>query len=97
MSMTSAEQNPHTLAAEASGTILTPEEAMAGRDVTLLDISDPQFMATAYDTYNELRNKERVSGADVDAIFKYLQTSFGGGKPEVKIPPAFLEGGCTPF
>ena len=61
MSMTSAEQNPHTLAAEAGGTILTPEEAMAGRDVTLLDISDPQFMATAYDTYNELRNKERIS------------------------------------
>ena len=61
MSMTSAEHDPHTLAAEAGGTILTPEEAMAGRDVTLLDISDPQFMATAYDTYNELRNKERIS------------------------------------
>ncbi len=51
------------------------------------------------DRWNSLKeaHKERVSGADVDAIFKYLQTSFGGGKPEVKIPPAFLEGGCTPF
>ena len=61
MSMTSAEKDPHTFAAEAAGTAVTPEEAMAGRDVTLLDISDPQFMATAYDTYNELRNKERIS------------------------------------
>ncbi|MEZ4562708.1 MAG: cytochrome P450 [Thermomicrobiales bacterium] len=61
MSMTSAEKDPHTLAAEAGDSILTPAAAMAGRDVTLLDISDPQFMATAYDTYNALRNKERIS------------------------------------
>jgi len=61
MRMTSAENDPHTLAAEAGDAPLTPEEAMAGRDVTLLDISDPQFMATAYDTYNALRNKERIS------------------------------------
>lgn len=61
MSISSAEKDPHTLAADAGGTGVTPEEAMAGRDVTLLDISDPQFMATAYDTYNELRNKERIS------------------------------------
>jgi cytochrome P450 len=59
--MTSAEKDPHTFAAEAAGTAVTPEEAMAGRAVTLLDISDPQFMATAYDTYNELRDKERIS------------------------------------
>jgi cytochrome P450 len=61
MSLTSAEKDPHTLAAEAAGTAVTPEEAMAGREVTLLDISDPQFMATAYETYNGLRNKERLS------------------------------------
>lgn len=58
MSLTSADGGPGTVAAETS---LTPEEAMAGRDVTLLDISDPQFMATAYDIYNELRNRERLS------------------------------------
>ena len=61
MSTTSTEKDPHYLAAESGGTAVTPEEAMAGRDVTLLDISDPQFMANAYDTYNELRNKERLS------------------------------------
>ncbi len=61
MSTTSTEKDPHYLAAESGGTAVTPEEAMAGRDVTLLDISDPQFMANAYDTYNDLRNKERVS------------------------------------
>ncbi|MCA9878726.1 MAG: cytochrome P450, partial [Thermomicrobiales bacterium] len=61
MSTTSTEKDPHTAAAGAGGTILAPTPAIAGQDVTLLDISDPQFMATAYDTYNELRNKERVS------------------------------------
>ena len=61
MSTPSAEKDPHTLAAEAAGTSVTPEQAMAGKDVTLLDISDPQFMATAYERYNDLRNRERVS------------------------------------
>jgi hypothetical protein len=42
-------------------------------------------------------HRERVAGADVNAIFTYLRTNFGSDKPEPKIPPAFLEGGCTPF
>lgn len=51
------------------------------------------------DRWNALKeaHRERVSGADVDAIFKYLQTNFGASKPEPKMPPSFLEGGCTPF
>jgi len=51
------------------------------------------------DRWDSLRDahRERVSGADVDAIFTYLKTNFGPDKPEPKIPPAFLEGGCTPF
>jgi mono/diheme cytochrome c family protein len=51
------------------------------------------------DRWNSLRDshRERVSGADVDAIFAYLKTNFGPDKPEPKMPPAFLEGGCTPF
>lgn len=51
------------------------------------------------DRWNSLRDshRERVSGADVDAIFTYLKTNFGESKPEPKMPPAFLEGGCTPF
>lgn len=49
--------------------------------------------------WNALRDahRERVSGADVEAIFTYLKTNFGASKPEPKMPPAFLEGGCTPF
>lgn len=55
--------------------------------------------ARTEDRWNSLRDahRERVSGADVDAIFKYLNTNFGANKPEPKMPPAFLEGGCTPF
>jgi len=51
------------------------------------------------DRWDSLRDshRERVSGADVNAIFSYLKTNFGPDKPEPKIPPAFLEGGCTPF
>jgi mono/diheme cytochrome c family protein len=51
------------------------------------------------DRWDSLRDahRERVTGADVDAIFTYLKTNFGPDKPEPKIPPAFLEGGCTPF
>jgi hypothetical protein len=51
------------------------------------------------DRWDSLRDahRERVSGADVNAIFTYLKTNFGPDKPEPKIPPAFLEGGCTPF
>lgn len=62
MSGISTNEDPHTLAAEiADGAILTPQQAMAGRDVTVLDIGAPDFMATAYDTYNTMRDKERVS------------------------------------
>lgn len=42
-------------------------------------------------------HKDCVLGADVEAIFTYLKTHFGASKPEPKMPPAFLEGGCTPF
>lgn len=55
--------------------------------------------ARSADRWNALRDahRERVSGADVDAIFKYLSANFGEKNPEPKMPPAFLEGGCTPF
>lgn len=55
--------------------------------------------ARSEDRWNALRDahRERVPGADVDAMFKYLSANFGASKPEPKMPPAFLEGGCTPF
>ncbi len=42
-------------------------------------------------------HRERVSGADVDMMFEYLKTHFDSSKPEPRVPPAFLMGGCTPF
>ncbi len=42
-------------------------------------------------------HKEKVSGTDLNALFGYLKTNFGASKPEPKVPPRFLEGGCTPF
>ena len=38
-----------------------------------------------------------VPGADVAGMFAYLKANFDSTKPEPKVPPAFLEGGCTPF
>jgi hypothetical protein len=30
-------------------------------------------------------------------MFEYLAANFNAAKPEPKVPPRFLEGGCTPF
>jgi hypothetical protein len=38
-----------------------------------------------------------VADADVAAMFAYLKASFNDSTPEPVVPPAFLEGGCTPF
>jgi hypothetical protein len=38
-----------------------------------------------------------VPGADVAGMFAYLKANFDSTKAEPKVPPAFLEGGCTPF
>ena len=35
--------------------------------------------------------------ADVAAMFAYLKTHFNSSTPEPVVPPAFLDGGCTPF
>ena len=42
-------------------------------------------------------HKDKVTGADMHAMFEYLSANFNASKPEPKIPPRFLEGGCTPF
>ena len=42
-------------------------------------------------------HKEHAPGADVEAMFAYLKANFDSTRPEPKVPPAFLEGGCTPF
>lgn len=45
-------------------------------------------------------HRDKVSSTseqDLDAIFAYLKTNFNDAKPEPRLPPHFLEGGCTPF
>jgi hypothetical protein len=45
----------------------------------------------------EESHKDKVTGADMHAMFEYLAANFNASKPEPKVPPRFLEGGCTPF
>ena len=42
-------------------------------------------------------HRDNVPGADLDVVFAYLKANFNDSKPEPKVPPKFLEGGCTPF
>ena len=45
-------------------------------------------------------HKDKLSGrpaADLEAMFTYLKTNFNDAKPEPKVPPEFLQQGCTPF
>lgn len=55
-----------------------------------------QRMASRWDALKE-SHKEKASDADLDATFAYLKANFDDSKPEPKVPPRFLEGGCTPF
>jgi hypothetical protein len=38
-----------------------------------------------------------LSEQDRETLFGYLKEHFNDSKPEPKVPPQFLEGGCTPF
>ena len=38
-----------------------------------------------------------LSEQELETVFGYLNEHFGAAKPEPRIPPHFLEGGCTPF
>jgi hypothetical protein len=42
-------------------------------------------------------HQDKTPGADVNAMFEYLKANFDSTKPEPRVPPRFLEGGCTPF
>lgn len=48
----------------------------------------------------EADHRDRVADmgdADYKTLFAYLAENFNDTKPEPKVPPQFLEGGCTPF
>jgi mono/diheme cytochrome c family protein len=55
-----------------------------------------QRTAARWDALKE-SHKEKVSDADLEATFAYLKANFNDSKPEPKVPPQFLQGGCTPF
>jgi hypothetical protein len=42
-------------------------------------------------------HKDKVTSGNLPAMFEYLAANFNASKPEPKVPPRFLEGGCTPF
>jgi hypothetical protein len=42
-------------------------------------------------------HKDNVSSGDLAGMFDYLKANFNASRPEPKVPPRFLEGGCTPF
>jgi hypothetical protein len=100
---------PTAMKAEPSGpepkTVADLFPAGPGRDLVMNNCTSCHNVACSAmgqrtaERWDSLRDshRDRVSGADVNAIFAYLKTNFGPDKPEPKIPPAFLEGGCTPF
>ncbi len=48
----------------------------------------------------EADHRDRASDMSDDeysALFQYLRANFDSTRPEPKVPPQFLEGGCTPF
>jgi hypothetical protein len=55
-----------------------------------------QRSAERWDALKE-SHRENVPGVDLDALFGYLKANFDATKPEPRVPPRFLEGGCTPF
>lgn len=65
MAILNRANKPGTAPADGNGAVSPP-----ATEVTELDLRDPQFMATAYETYDALREKGRVTrikfGSDED-------------------------------
>ena len=55
-----------------------------------------QRPAARWDALKEA-HKDRIPDADATAAFAYLKSHFNDANPEPKVPPQFLQGGCTPF
>jgi hypothetical protein len=77
----------------------------AGRDVVLNNCGSCHNLACSAigqrtaDRWKSLResHKDKVTDADATAAFGYLESHFNDTRPEPKVPPKFLQGGCTPF
>ena len=101
----SSAQSADVKAAAAPATIADLFPPGAGREAVLNTCGSchnlacstiGQRTAARWDALKE-SHKEKVSDADVDATFAYLKANFNDSKPEPKVPPKFLAGGCTPF
>lgn len=58
-----------------------------------------QRTAARWDSLRE-DHRDKVSSLgeqDLNTLFAYLKENFNDTRPEPTVPPAFLEGGCTPF
>jgi cytochrome c5 len=55
-----------------------------------------QRTAARWDSLRE-SHKDKISDADAASAFTYLKSHFNDANPEPKVPPKFLQGGCTPF
>jgi hypothetical protein len=79
--------------------------AGAGRDVVLNNCGSCHNLAcSAIGQRTSARwqslkesHKDKVTDGDAAAAFAYLQSHFNDANPEPKVPPKFLQGGCTPF
>jgi cytochrome c5 len=76
-----------------------------GRDVVMNNCSSchnlacsaiGQRTAARWDSLRE-SHKDKITDADAAAAFSYLKSHFNDANPEPKVPPKFLQGGCTPF
>ena len=75
-----------------------------GRDAVLNNCSACHSVACSvigqrsrarWDGLRELHG-DRVADAELHAAFEYLKANFDDSKPEPKVPPEFMVGGCTP-
>ncbi|HEY7171176.1 MAG TPA: hypothetical protein VH417_10045 [Vicinamibacterales bacterium] len=55
-----------------------------------------QRTAARWDSLRD-SHKDKITDADAVAAFTYLKSHFNDANPEPKVPPKFLQGGCTPF
>ena len=75
-----------------------------GRDAVLQNCSGCHSVACAVigqrtkDRWDGLKisHNDRVPDPDLSAAFSYLKAHFDDTKPEPKVPPDFMAGGCTP-
>jgi hypothetical protein len=104
---TSAASTPQATAAASTPTPANVGDlfpAGEGRDAVLGNCSSCHSVACTVigqrtkDRWDGLKEShtDRVPDPDLSAAFSYLKAHFDDTKPEPKVPPDFMAGGCTP-